>query len=176
MGADHGQAPSQDPRGLRALLRQHPPQEGPRVNHGTVAGEPGELKGSRRVREGARGNGALPPPRLWPTSSTRSYDVRHLARVHEQAVWLSRRRRRWCRHGVLRSEETERYRHRASGLPRRPGATTCATSPVSMSRRYGCRAVGEGGVATACWRYCASSEYVGWSASRTMSSSSQSIA
>jgi len=49
MGADHGQAPSQDPRGLRTLLRQHPPQKGPRVNHGTVAGEPGELKGSRRV-------------------------------------------------------------------------------------------------------------------------------
>jgi hypothetical protein len=34
-------------------------------------------------------------------TKTRSYDVRHLARVHEQAVWLSRRRRRWCRHGVL---------------------------------------------------------------------------
>ena len=36
--------------------------------HGKVTGEPGELKGSRRVREGARGNGA-PPPRLWPTSA-----------------------------------------------------------------------------------------------------------
>jgi hypothetical protein len=34
-------------------------------------------------------------------TKTRSYDVRHLARVHEQAVWLSRRRRRWCSHGVL---------------------------------------------------------------------------
>ena len=34
-------------------------------------------------------------------TKTRTYDVRHLARVHEQAVWLSRRRRRWCRHGVL---------------------------------------------------------------------------
>jgi hypothetical protein len=34
-------------------------------------------------------------------TKTRSYDARHLARVHEQAVWLSRRRRRWCRHGVL---------------------------------------------------------------------------
>jgi Nuclease-related domain len=33
-------------------------------------------------------------------TKTRTYDVRHLARVHEQAVWLSRRRRR-CRHGVL---------------------------------------------------------------------------
>ena len=101
MGADHGQAPSQDPRGLRTLLRQHPPQEGRCVNHGTVAGEPGELKGSRRVREGARGNGAPPPPRLWPTSSTRTYDERHLARVREQAAWLSRRRRRWCRRGAV---------------------------------------------------------------------------
>jgi Nuclease-related domain len=34
-------------------------------------------------------------------TKTRTYDVRHLARVHGQAVWLSRRRRRWCRHGVL---------------------------------------------------------------------------
>jgi Nuclease-related domain len=34
-------------------------------------------------------------------TKTRTYDVRHLGRVHEQAVWLSRRRRRWCRHGVL---------------------------------------------------------------------------
>jgi hypothetical protein len=34
-------------------------------------------------------------------TKTRTYDVRHLARIDEQAVWLSRRRRRWCRHGVL---------------------------------------------------------------------------
>ncbi len=37
------------PRGLRSLPRQHPPREANRVNHGIVAGEPGELKGSRRV-------------------------------------------------------------------------------------------------------------------------------
>ena len=49
MGADHDQAATQDPRGLRSLLRQHPPREADRVNHGIVAGEPGELKGSRRV-------------------------------------------------------------------------------------------------------------------------------
>ena len=30
-------------------------------------------------------------------TKTRTYDHRHLARVHEQAAWLSRRRRRWCR-------------------------------------------------------------------------------
>jgi hypothetical protein len=34
-------------------------------------------------------------------TKTRTYDRRHLARVSEQAVWLSRRRRRWCRHGAL---------------------------------------------------------------------------
>jgi len=34
-------------------------------------------------------------------TKTRTYDGRHLARVSEQAVWLSRRRRRWCRCGAL---------------------------------------------------------------------------
>ena len=34
-------------------------------------------------------------------TKTRTYDGRHLARVHEQATWLSRRRRRWCRRGAL---------------------------------------------------------------------------
>jgi hypothetical protein len=34
-------------------------------------------------------------------TKTRTYDSHHLALVHEQSVWLSRRRRRWCRHGVL---------------------------------------------------------------------------
>ena len=34
-------------------------------------------------------------------TKARSYDGHHLARVHEQAAWLSRHRRRWCRHGVL---------------------------------------------------------------------------
>ena len=32
---------------------------------------------------------------------TRTYDRRHLARVREQAAWLSRRRRRWARNGAL---------------------------------------------------------------------------
>src|SRR5205814_2480310 len=75
MGADHGATATQDPRGLRILLRQYPPQEGARVNHDIAAGERGELKGSRRVREGVRGNGAPPPPRLWPTSTTRAFDA-----------------------------------------------------------------------------------------------------
>ena len=34
-------------------------------------------------------------------TKTRTYDARHLARVHEQAASLSRRRRGWCRHGAL---------------------------------------------------------------------------
>jgi hypothetical protein len=34
-------------------------------------------------------------------TKTRSYDRRHLARVREQAAWLSRRRRRWARSGAL---------------------------------------------------------------------------
>jgi hypothetical protein len=34
-------------------------------------------------------------------TKTRSYDGRHLARVREQATWLSRRRRRWSRRAAL---------------------------------------------------------------------------
>jgi hypothetical protein len=34
-------------------------------------------------------------------TKTRAYDHRHLARVREQAAWLYRYRRRWCRNGVL---------------------------------------------------------------------------
>ena len=34
-------------------------------------------------------------------TKTRTYDSRHLARVREQAVWLSQRRRRWARNGAL---------------------------------------------------------------------------
>jgi hypothetical protein len=34
-------------------------------------------------------------------TKTRSYDDRHLARVREQAAWLSRCRRRWCRRGAM---------------------------------------------------------------------------
>ena len=55
-----------------------------------------------------RGRGDVDSVAIAPTgvavaieTKTRTYDARHLARVHEQAVWLSRRRRRWCRHGVL---------------------------------------------------------------------------
>ena len=82
------------------VLRHIHPKRPTRVIHGTVAGEPGELKGSCRVREGARGNGASSPPRLWPTSSTRTYDGRHLARVRNQAGGCALRRR-WCRRGAV---------------------------------------------------------------------------
>jgi hypothetical protein len=34
-------------------------------------------------------------------TKTRTYEARHLALVHEQAAWLSRRRRSWSRHCVL---------------------------------------------------------------------------
>jgi hypothetical protein len=48
-------------------------------------------------------------------TKTRTYDDRHLARVRDQAAWLSRRRRRWCRHGavpvlcIVRSRGIERF-------------------------------------------------------------------
>jgi hypothetical protein len=34
-------------------------------------------------------------------TKTRTYDDRHVARVREQASWLWRRRRRWCRRGAI---------------------------------------------------------------------------
>ena len=55
-----------------------------------------------------RGRGDLDSVAIAPSgvavtieTKTRTYDPRHLARVHEQAVWLSRRRRQWCPHGAL---------------------------------------------------------------------------
>jgi Nuclease-related domain len=36
-------------------------------------------------------------------AKTRAYDERHLGRVREQAAWLWRRRRRWCRQGAVPS-------------------------------------------------------------------------
>jgi Nuclease-related domain len=55
-----------------------------------------------------RGRGDIDSVAIAPTgiavaieTKTRTYDVRHLARVHEQAAWLSRRRRRWSRRGTL---------------------------------------------------------------------------
>jgi Nuclease-related domain len=71
-----------------------------------------------------RGRGDIDSLAIAPTrvafaieTKTRSYDDRHLARVREQAAWLSRRRRRWCRRGALpvvclvRAREVERLEH-----------------------------------------------------------------
>jgi Nuclease-related domain len=50
-------------------------------------------------------------------TKTRTYDHRQLGRVLEQARWLGRRRRRWCRRGalavlcVVRATGVERYEH-----------------------------------------------------------------
>jgi nuclease-like protein len=50
-------------------------------------------------------------------TKTRTYDGRHVARVREQAAWLSRRRRRWSRKGALgvmclvRARGIERVEH-----------------------------------------------------------------
>jgi hypothetical protein len=50
-------------------------------------------------------------------TKTRTYDDRHLARVREQAGWLSRRRRTWARNGALavmclvRARGVERVEH-----------------------------------------------------------------
>jgi Nuclease-related domain len=55
-----------------------------------------------------RGRGDIDSVAIAPTgiavaieTKTRSYDRRHLARVHQQAGWLSRRRRRWAGNGAL---------------------------------------------------------------------------
>jgi hypothetical protein len=71
MGQDHGQAATQNPRGLRHLPRHDPPREANRVNHGIAAGEPGDQKWSRRVWEGGVGEGPAQAPRRRRTSTAR---------------------------------------------------------------------------------------------------------
>jgi hypothetical protein len=50
-------------------------------------------------------------------TKTKTYDMRHLARAHEQAVWLSRRWPRRCRRGapavlcLVRVRGVQRYEH-----------------------------------------------------------------
>ena len=71
--------------------------------------EPLEAEGWRlRHSMSWRGRGDIDSLAIAPTgvafvveTKTRTYDGRHLARVREQAAWLSRRRRRWCRRGAL---------------------------------------------------------------------------
>jgi hypothetical protein len=71
-----------------------------------------------------RGRGDIDSLAIAPTrvafaieTKTRRYDDRHLGRVREQAAWLSRRRRRWCRRGavpvvcLVRPRGVERVEH-----------------------------------------------------------------
>jgi hypothetical protein len=77
-----------------------------------------------RLRHGLRwqGGGDIDSVAIAPSglgfaieTKTRTYDERHLDRVREQAGWLGRRRRRWCRRGalpvlcVVRATGVERY-------------------------------------------------------------------
>ncbi|MGN6870094.1 MAG: NERD domain-containing protein [Solirubrobacteraceae bacterium] len=77
-----------------------------------------------RLRRGVRwrGGGDIDSLAIAPTgigfaieTKTRSYEERQLGRVLEQATWLGRRRRRWCRRGaapvlcVVRAAGVERY-------------------------------------------------------------------
>jgi hypothetical protein len=55
-----------------------------------------------------RGRGDIDSVAIAPTgvavaieTTTKTYDERRLAGVRQEAVWLSRRRRRWCRHGAV---------------------------------------------------------------------------
>jgi hypothetical protein len=55
-----------------------------------------------------RGRGDIDSLAIAPTriafaieTKTMSFDDRHLSRVRDQAAWLSRRRRRWCRRGAI---------------------------------------------------------------------------
>jgi hypothetical protein len=55
-----------------------------------------------------RGRGDIDSLAIAPTGAgfvvetkTRTYEDWHLVRVREQAAWLSRRRRRWCRRGAV---------------------------------------------------------------------------
>ena len=55
-----------------------------------------------------RGRGDIDSVAIAPTgvafaieTKTRTFDARHVAGVREMALWLHRRRRRWCRRGAL---------------------------------------------------------------------------
>ncbi len=60
---------------------------------------------------------AIAPSGIAIAIETRTYDARHLARVREQAAWLSRRRRKWARNGtfgvmcLVRARGIERVEH-----------------------------------------------------------------
>ena len=75
-----------------------------------------------------RGRGDIDSVAIAPTgiafaieTKTKTFDVRHLAAVQHMAVWLQRRRRRWCRRGalpvlcVVRARDVEHVRGRRPG-------------------------------------------------------------
>jgi hypothetical protein len=109
-----------------------------------------------------RGRGDIDSLAIAPTgvgfaieTKTKGYNDRHLARVRQQAAWLSRRRRRWCRRGavpvvcVVRARRVQRVeqqvlvvsidrlipllRCRAGGFGRPPTSLACADFSASGS-------------------------------------------
>ncbi len=66
--------------------------EGWRIRHSLVWQGPGDVDS---VAIAPSGIGVV------IETKTRTYDRNHLARAREQEAWLLRRRRRWCRTGVL---------------------------------------------------------------------------
>ena len=72
----------------------------------------------------------------------RTYDVRHLDRVHEQAAWLTRRRRRWCRNGafpvlcLVRARDVQRFEQAVLVVSiDRLGDVMCSVAGVLDPRR-----------------------------------------
>ena len=65
-------------------------------------------------------------------TKTRTYDGHHLGRVREQAAWLSRRRRRWARHGALGVMCLVRARH-VGPIDCRPYARPWHVKPASAA-------------------------------------------
>jgi Nuclease-related domain len=101
-------------------------------------------------------------------TKTRTSDGRHLARVHQQAVWLSRHRRGWSRRGALavlclvRMRGVERFEHdvlvlsidrltvalRGAVRMRPPDAITAVDESTALPEPLG-RAVAQRGAADA---------------------------
>jgi hypothetical protein len=84
----------------------------------------GPRAGGCGIRCGGRVGGDIDSVAISPTriavaieTKTRTYEGRHLARVREQAAWLSRHRRKWARNGalgvicVVRARGVERVEH-----------------------------------------------------------------
>jgi hypothetical protein len=104
-----------------------------------------------RLRHSLRwqGRGDIDAVAMAPTAvsivietKTRTYDGCHVVRVHEQAVWLSRRRRRWCRHGALAVSGSSRPLRNGLAAKQQPGerrlwASGCRSGTTSATRSSG---------------------------------------